>query len=119
MKSDPYNDSEVRNWAMFLHLSVLAGYFLVPIAGLIAPIVIWQVQKDKMPELDVHGKIVVNAMISYFIYSLISGLLSLVLIGIPFLIAVAIMMVACPIIGGLKASNGEIWHYPLTISFIN
>lgn len=56
-------DREVRQWAMFLHFSLLAGY-VVPLAGLVAPIIIWQVKKADLPELDAHAKIVLNWLIS-------------------------------------------------------
>src|SRR5687768_4579326 len=53
---------ETNQWAMFLHLSLLAG-FVVPLAGLVAPIVIWQIKKTELPEIDIHGKIVMNWII--------------------------------------------------------
>ena len=60
-------EKETRNWAMFLHLSLLSG-FLIPFAGLIAPIVIWQLKKEEMPEIDAHGKMVANFILSMLIY---------------------------------------------------
>jgi uncharacterized Tic20 family protein len=44
---------------MLLRLSMLAGY-MVPMAGLIVPIVIWQLKKAELPVLDPHGKNAVN-----------------------------------------------------------
>jgi len=111
-------EQRVRQWALFLHLSLLAG-FIVPLAGLVVPIVIWQVKKIELPELDAHGKIVVNWMLSLLIYAAISALLVLVVIGIPLLIAVGILGVIFPIVGGLKASSGETWRYPLSIKFLS
>ena len=102
---------------MFLHLSLLAG-FLVPFAGLIAPIVIWQMKKASLPEIDAHGKIVVNWIISAVIYAAVSFVLIFVLIGIPLLIVLGILSVVFPIIGGIKANNGEAWKYPLSIRFL-
>lgn len=55
-----------RNWAMFLHLSVLLGWPL-PVLGLLAPILIWQLKKEEFPELDEHGKEVLNFLISMLI----------------------------------------------------
>ena len=52
---DNQNEQEARQWAMFLHLSQLAGY-VIPLLGLITPIVIWQVKKEQYPVLDEHGK---------------------------------------------------------------
>ena len=57
-------------------------------------------------------------MISSLIYAVVFALLSIVVIGIPFLIALAIMWLVYPLIGGLKAQKGEAWKYPLTITFI-
>lgn len=101
---------------MLLHLSLLAG-FLVPMAGLIAPIVIWQIKKTELPGIDVHGKIVANWVISAFLYGVGCFLLVFVLVGIPLFIALGIMAIVFPIIGGIKANNGEAWKYPLSIPF--
>ena len=63
-------EHDTRQWAMFLHFSLLAGY-AVPMAGLIAPIVIWQVKKEELPGLDMHGKIALNWIVSYLIYGFV------------------------------------------------
>ncbi|HSV72410.1 MAG TPA: DUF4870 domain-containing protein [Chthonomonadales bacterium] len=107
-----------RTWAMLLHLSQFAGY-VVPLAGFIAPIVIWQVKKNEMPELDAHGKNVANWLISAMIYTIGCAILTLVLIGIPLLFALAACAIAFPIIGAIKANSGETWKYPLTIPFFS
>ena len=111
-------DQETRMWAMLLHLSVFAGY-AVPIAGLVAPIVIWQVKKTDLPEIDLHGRNVVNWIISMMLYVVVSGLLVFLLIGIPLLIVLGIVGVAFPIIGAIKANDGEVWSYPLSIEFFS
>lgn len=110
-------EQRTRTWAMLVHLSQLLGYTALPVLGLAAPILIWQLMKGSLPGIDEHGKIVVNWMISSFIYLVIFAILSIVFVGIPFLIALLIAMVVFPIIGGLKANNGEAWKYPLSITF--
>jgi uncharacterized Tic20 family protein len=67
----------------------------------------------------VHGKIVANWIISLLIYFPACVVASVILIGIPALIALLIVAVIFPIIGGIKASNGEVWKYPLSIQFFN
>jgi uncharacterized Tic20 family protein len=114
---DAQRETQTRQWAFFLHLSLLAGC-IVPFAGLIAPIVIWQIKKTEFPGIDIHGKIVVNWIISACIYSIGGAILTIILIGIPILIALGIVTVIFAIIGGIKANNGEVWPYPLTIKFI-
>jgi uncharacterized membrane protein len=69
--------------------------------------------------LDEHGKNVVNWIISGIIYAIVSGLLIPICgVGIVPLIALGVVAIVFPIIGGVKANNGEVWKYPLTISFL-
>lgn len=109
--------NDEKQMGMFLHLSQLLNV-LVPFAGVVVPIVLWQTKKEEMPALDAHGKMVVNWLISSLIYGLISLVLVLIIIGILGIFAVAIMGIVFPIIGGIKANNGELWEYPLTIKFL-
>jgi uncharacterized protein len=108
---------ESKQMGMFLHLSQLLN-LLIPVAGIIAPIVLWQMKKDEIAGLDAHGKMIVNWMISCLIYGAISTVLVFVLIGFVGLFAIAVMGLVFPIIGGVKANNGELWEYPLTIKFL-
>jgi uncharacterized Tic20 family protein len=111
------SEKETRQWAMFLHLSLLAG-FVVPFAGFVAPILIWQLKKEEFPELDEHGKVVINWLISGLIYAGISFILMFLIIGIPMLMVLGLLAVVFPIVGGIKANNGELWTYPLSIPFL-
>ena len=108
---------EARQWAMILHLSMLS-VFVIPFAGLIAPILIWQLKKEELPEIDIHGKNATNWIISSVIYFVVGGILMLVFVGILVVLAVAVCAVVFPIIAGIKANNGEVWEYPLTIKFL-
>ena len=101
-----------------LHLSQFAGY-AAPLAGFVVPIVIWQVAKDEHPEIDEHGRMVANWIISHLLYIVASVLLSFVGVGIPLLIVLAILGVIFPIIGAIRASQGVCWSYPLTIQFLS
>ena len=108
---------EQKQMGMFLHLAQLLN-IIIPLAGIVVPVVLWQTQKDKMPALDAHGKMVTNWLISSVIYFVVSLVLSLIIIGIFGIIALSIMSIVFPIIGGIKANNGELWEYPLTIKFL-
>jgi len=120
MEQDPVtptgDDKNLKQWAMILHLSVLAG-LIVPFAGLLAPIIIFILKKEELPGLVPHGYVIFNWMISAFIYAIVSAILMLILIGFLGLIAVAVLSIVFPIIGAIKASEGEVWPYPLSIKF--
>jgi uncharacterized protein len=109
--------AEQRQMGLFLHLSQLLNAFIFPV-GIVLPIVLWQTNKDKMPALDAHGKMVVNWMISATIYAIVSIVLMFVLIGFLTALALWLMAVIFPIVGAIKANHGELWDYPLTIKFL-
>lgn len=111
------HERQARQWGMYLHLSQFAGY-VVPGLGFVAPILIWQTKKAELPELDAHGKNVVNWLISLIIYLAVSSVLIIVVIGIALLVVLGVLAVVFPILGAIKANNGESWKYPLTISFL-
>jgi uncharacterized Tic20 family protein len=115
--SAPSQDEQTRLWAMILHLSLLAG-FVVPMAGLVAPILIWQLKKTDLPGIDVHGKNALNWIISALIYAVVCVILIFVIVGIPLLIALALVSIIFPVIAAIKANNGEVWKYPMTITII-
>lgn len=110
-------NDETNKWAVALHLSQFAGY-LIPFAGAIAPIAIWLIKKDDMPALDAHGRMVVNWLISSLIYWGVAIALTMIVIGIPLVIAMSIVVIVFPIVGAVKASDGTVWKYPGTISFL-
>ena len=100
------------------HLSQLLTYF-TGFGGLIAPLILWATQKDRVEDMDAHGKSIVNFQLSILIYSIISVPLIFVGIGILTLIVIAILAFVMPIINGIKASNGELPSYPLSINFVS
>lgn len=108
--------SDVNTWCMLIHLSQFCGY-LIPLAGMIVPIVLWQMKKKQSDLIDTHGRIVVNWLITEVIFAVAFVLLCLVLIGIPLLIALGVVGIVFPIVGGVKANNGEVWPYPCSIRF--
>jgi uncharacterized Tic20 family protein len=101
---------------MILHLSLFAGH-TIPLGGIIAPIVIWQVKKDEMPEIDEHGRNAANWVISNIIYLAVCIALCFVFVGIPLLIALAVLNVVFPAVAAIKANEGQVWKYPLAIPF--
>jgi uncharacterized Tic20 family protein len=111
-------ERETRRWALFLHLSVLAGYAL-PIAGIAVPIAIWQLMKDSLPKIDSHGKNAINWVISFVIYVVV-GIILIPAFGLGILVlsVVGVLAVVFPIIAAIKANNGEVWKYPLSISIL-
>ena len=106
-----------NTWAMLLHISQFSG-FIIPFAGFIVPIVLWQMKKDESTVLDRNGRIIANWLISALIAGSVFWMLSFILIGIPLLLILGFLCVIFPIIGAIKASHGEAWPYPLSYRFL-
>ncbi len=109
----PNRDKETRQWAMFIHFSILAGW-VIPIAGLIVPILLWQMKKDELPGIVPHAHVVLNWIVTSLVYGVICLILMLVLIGFLGFLALGLITVVYAVIGGLKANEGEVWEYPGT-----
>lgn len=100
------------------HLSQLLDY-VTGFGGLIVPLILWASQKDKVYEMDEHGKAILNFQLSILIYCIISiPLIFLLGLGIILLISIAVIAFVFPIVNAIKASNGEIPYYPLSINII-
>jgi len=110
-------NTEDQNLAVLAHLSSLAG-FVIPFGNLIAPLVIWQIYKDSKPAVGNEAKECLNFQITVTIYSLIAGLLILVLVGAVLLPLILVFWLVCTIIAAVRVSKGESYQYPLTIRLI-
>ncbi|WP_029190851.1 DUF4870 domain-containing protein [Verrucomicrobium spinosum] len=111
---------EERNMAMFCHLGSLAGYVL-PLGNLLLPLILWLVNKDKMPFVNDQGKESVNFQISitiYFLASLVVGFLTCGW-GLPLALLPPIFSLVMAIIACLEANKGIAYRYPLCIRLIN
>lgn len=84
----------------------------------VGPLVIWLIKKDSSPYVDEQGKNVLNFQFSFLIYYAISGVLCVIVIGIVALWILQILALIFGIIGTVKAANGEIYNYPMTIKLI-
>src|SRR5690606_15888356 len=73
--------AEARQWALFAHLSALAG-ILIPFGNILGPLIIWQIKKAEMPFVDDQGKEALNFQITVAIAMIVSMILMLVLIGV-------------------------------------
>ncbi|RLQ95226.1 DUF4870 domain-containing protein [Falsibacillus albus] len=84
----------------------------------IGPLVIWLLKKDDSPFVDYHGKEYFNFLISYAIYSIVSSILVLILIGILLLWVLGIMAFIFTIIAAVRAYEGQEYRIPFVIRFI-
>ena len=111
--------SNTRTWCVLCHAAALSGIFFHVLGHIFGPLIIWLVKRADSPEIDAHGKESLNFQLSMLIYNVIAGILCIILIGIPILIVLYLLNIAFVIVASIKASEGQLYRYPLTIRFLN
>ena len=102
---------------VLMHLSQLAT-FVLAFGSILIPLIIWFTQKEKINDLDAHGKMILNFQFSLLIYSFICIPLIFVGIGIIGLLIILIMSIVYPIKNAIRASDELPPVYPYSITFL-
>ncbi|GAB4138400.1 MAG: hypothetical protein Kow0040_25760 [Thermogutta sp.] len=126
-------DAQIRFWTTAVHLSFLLGFVMMPL-GFAAPVVIWLWFRERFPEVDRHGKNVINFLICWgiaFGFCLVVGgavalagwLFPLGTLSIRLVLGsigsiLTVTGVVLPIIAAIKAHRGQEWRYPLIYRFL-
>jgi len=106
---------EDRTLAMMTHLSGLAGY-IVPGGGIIVPIVIWFAKSENKTIAAIAKQaILLNVAVFVCILALIALALTVILIPVSIIVGIGLGLAALvlPIVGAVKALDGEYYAYPV------
>jgi uncharacterized Tic20 family protein len=133
-------DQNVRTWSMLCHLSALAGLFWWP-GSVLGPLIVWQIKKNELPEIDPHGKEALNFQLTILIIYFIARIILLSILGaaafglgllwgsplaffgggfgiLSILGIINLVAIILAVIAGIKANNGESYKYPFSIRFV-
>lgn len=117
LKRDLIYTEEDGRWSMILQLSVFAG-MIIPLAGIIAPLVIWLTKRDQLSLVEKQGREVINLVITQVIAISISFLLTFILVGVIGFFVVGIHALIVIIVGAIKANERKFYKYPYIFRFI-
>lgn len=93
-------------------LLAAAIYVISFFTAFIGPLVIWLIKKDDSSFVDYHGREYLNFFISYTVYSIVSGILIILIVGVFLLWVVGIAAVVFTIIAAIKAYEGTEYRFP-------
>jgi uncharacterized Tic20 family protein len=117
-------ESQARTWNMLCHLSALAG-FIIPFGNMLGPLLVWQIKKNEIPSVNVHGKAALNFQITVtlaaFIGVVVAVILSFFCVGfllIPLVVLIGLAGLVFAVIAGIKANNGEDYKYPYSLELV-
>ncbi|HEY5802911.1 MAG TPA: DUF4870 domain-containing protein [Lysobacter sp.] len=120
--------AEQRQWAMFAHLSAIAGAVLTSGIGgwgtFLGPLIIWLLKKDTMPFVEDQAKEALNYNITVAIVFFALAVLVFITLGIGLLIAipawvvVGVAWLVFTIIAAVKSNDGVSYRYPFTLRLV-
>ena len=111
----PTISPEDRGLAACAHLSGLAGY-VIPLGGVIVPVLIWIVKSESAVIAGLAKQAVLLNLIVFalFVATLVLWItIVLIPLVIMFWIALGLAAIALPIVGAIKASEGNYYRYPV------
>lgn len=111
-------DKDARTLGMACHLSALIGLLGVPLLHLIGPLAVWLWRKDQYAFVDDQGKEALNFQISITLYSIVAGILTLILIGWVILGLLWVANLILILIAASSANRGEAYRYPFNLRLI-
>ena len=99
-------------WSILCHLSPFLGVGLF-----ILPLIVYLAMKNE-PFTRENAKEALNCHISYLIYMLCCIPLVLIVVGGVIAIALGVALLVFSIIAAVKASDGQIYRYPLILRLV-
>lgn len=114
---------EDRDFAMFTHLSPLAGY-VIPFGNIIGPLVMWLVKRDQSPFLERVGREALNFQITVamaLVACIVLGFATLLvgfIVLIPIMILIGIADLVLMILAAIEASHGREYRFPVCLRLI-
>ena len=109
-----FNPTQVRTnkiWLVLLHFSNL-----LPLV--IFPLLIWIYKREEVPEMESHGRDVINFQLTMCIYLFGLSALIILVIGVPLLILLGWYIGIITMINTIRVATDRDYRYPLTIHFI-
>jgi uncharacterized Tic20 family protein len=121
-----YANSDEKTWALIAHFGGAAGVLLLGWGGFIAPLIA-MVGKTNSPTVRAHAVRALNFQLTWLgisvaltlalccltVATLGVGGVGFVLLGVPYVIAIVF-----GIIGGVKAVDGHLYQYPMSINLV-
>ena len=104
--------SDEKLWATLIHIG---GIFF----GFIPALIGYLVLKDRGPFIREHTATALNFQITMTIAAIISGLLTILIIGFILLAVIGVLVIVFSIIAAVKANQGQPYTYPLSIKFVS
>jgi uncharacterized Tic20 family protein len=113
-----YPTAEDKTWALVAHFGGAVGMFIgFGCGGWVAPLIAFLAKGNTSPTVRAHAVNALNFQILWSIIGVVCSFIGCFLLFIPNVV-VMIIGVVFGIIAGVKANEGELYKYPMSLSLI-
>lgn len=114
-----YANSDEKTWALVAHFGGAGGMFVLGgVGGWIAPLIALVTKGKESPTVRQHAVNALNFQLTWTIVGVIGYATLCIAIGGLILLAAVIIGIIFGIIAGLKANEGQLYDYPVSIKMI-
>lgn len=113
----PLSAESERGWAVGTHLSSLVAAYVA--LGFLGPLTIMLTVGERSALVRRHAVEALNFNLSWLLYLVVAGVLCVILVGIPILVALGVAYLVCVVLATVEANRGGEYRYPLTIRFVS
>jgi hypothetical protein len=108
-----YANSDEKTWALIAHFGGI-------VVGFIAPLVSLLVKGNESPTVRAHSIEALNFQITWGVATILAVILSICTLGLLFFLPLLTwaVIVVFSIIAGLKANEGQLYRYPVTVRLV-
>jgi uncharacterized Tic20 family protein len=108
-----YANNDEKTWALVAHF----GGILV---GFIAPLIAMLAKGNESPTVRAHSVEALNFQITWGIATIIASILAACTVGVLFFLPLItwVVIIVFSIIAGMKANEGQLYHYPATFRMV-
>jgi uncharacterized protein len=114
-----YANNDEKTWALVAHFGGAAGMLVIfGVGGFIAPLIALLAKGNTSPTVRAHAIAALNFQALWSIIGVIGYVLTCAFVGFIIFPIVAIIGIVFGIIAGIKANEGQLYKYPLSVNMI-
>lgn len=115
----PVPTADEKTWGMMAHVLTLAPYIIaLPFIAIAGPLIVRATKGQQSAWVDNHAKESLNFQITLLIGYAVALVTACIGVGFLLAIGLAIFGLVMSIIAGIKAYNGEVYRYPVTLRLV-
>jgi uncharacterized Tic20 family protein len=114
-----YANSEEKTWALVAHFGGAAGMFIGGgLLGWVPPLIALLAKGNQSPTVRAHAVSALNFQLLWSIIALVGYILLCVAIGFVIFLAAMVIGIVFGIIAGIRANEGQVYRYPMSVNII-